>query len=418
MKNKRIKIISIIAVAAAAIAGGTFLYRHFLISQISKSVTLEAGQPIAIDLFYTGDPSKIGFVTDVASIDTRVPAEHNIELRMGLFTTTSTLTIVDTTAPEVQVRPQTVFANELPDPSSCLSSVTDMSATTVRYTEDNPDISTAGDYSINVTITDAYGNETIIPVPFTVFEDNFGPVITGTQDLVFYSDEAITYRHGISVIDNYDTNPTLTIDNSEVNADVPGVYPVRYIAEDIHGNRTEVEINLTIIERESDYNPDEYVMQLAQEILDEITTPEMSEAEKAFNIFNWSRYNIRYVTMETNDDWRECAIDGFNSRKGDCYTFYSCCKVMLDCLGIENMYVDRYPYVTNHHVWNLVKINDQWYHCDSTYSSHYSGFLFMYIDSELPEDDRFDEERNGLPPRATESVQEYLNYDSCTIEEN
>jgi hypothetical protein len=49
--------------------------------------------------------------------------------------------------------------------------------------------------------------------------------------------------------------------------------------------------------------------------------------------------------------------------------------MLLDCAGIENMMVLRYPVTYNGHYWNLVKLDGEWYHCDSTvYRYHWSVF--------------------------------------------
>ena len=88
---------------------------------------------------------------------------------------------------------------------------------------------------------------------------------------------------------------------------------------------------------------------------------------------------------------------------------------MLDVAGIENVRVERSPITTSPHYWNLIKIDGQWYHCDACSFMDVSGFVFMQIDEELDHHHEF----NGatVPPRATVSVQDRLDFTNLTMEE-
>ena len=49
--------------------------------------------------------------------------------------------------------------------------------------------------------------------------------------------------------------------------------------------------------------------------------------------------------------------------KGNCYAYYSASAALLTRAGIENMEIHE-PDMS--HVWNLVKMDGQWYHFDAT----------------------------------------------------
>ena len=159
------------------------------------------------------------------------------------------------------------------------------------------------------------------------------------------------------------------------------------------------------------------VYEEAQAVLDEITEPGMSDVEVAFRIFHWARNNIHYIGSSDKSTWVDCAKDGFELYRGDCYTYYACCHALLDVAGIDNMMVERYPVYRSHHYWNLVYLEGQWYHCDSCPSSSHTGYYFMYTDNELGTSNNFDKESEVYPARATESVQRRLNYNTLTISE-
>ena len=69
------------------------------------------------------------------------------------------------------------------------------------------------------------------------------------------------------------------------------------------------------------------------------------------------------------------------------------------------------------HFWNLVYLNGQCYHCDSSPSFEHDGYWYMRTDDELDWSHRFDIE-GDLPPRATESVLDQLDFYNMTMRED
>ena len=66
-------------------------------------------------------------------------------------------------------------------------------------------------------LTDTYGNTSLVEVPFTVKDDHLAPVIYGAHDITVMIGDTVSYRDGITVKDNFDPNPVLSIDNSAVD---------------------------------------------------------------------------------------------------------------------------------------------------------------------------------------------------------
>lgn len=408
-----------VAMALAGALLGTFFYLYIKdrSEQIIHEVTIESGSQITLGLFFKEPIANSSFITDINAIDTNVPASYRIRIGIWKFNTECVLNIVDTTPPRATAVPQLIYTEWLPDARDCVADITDRASCFVRYTDDNPDVSVGGEYDVDVSVIDMYGNETIVPVPFTVIDDHIPPVISGVEDMFFYTDETILYRQGVTYSDNYDEHPEFWIDTDDVQEGVPGEYTVIYNCRDEYGNLTSVSAVLELEERPEHYDDMLIVYDMAREVLADITTEDMTDLEKAFNIFYWARYNIHYIGTSTKVDWIECALEGFRTYQGDCFTYYSCCKALLDVAGIENMFVQRSPYYYSHHYWNLVLIDGQWYHCDATPSTSHTGFYFMYTDAELDNGHRFDEELDQLPPRAEESVQRNLNYYTRTLRE-
>ena len=97
--------------------------------------------------------------------------------------------------------------------------------------------------------------------------------------------------------------------------------------------------------------------------------------------------------------FEEAAYNALTKHSGDCYGFYACCKVLLDCAGIPNMTVLRDPITYNGHYWNLVKIDGEWCHCDSTKFMNHQSLYFGLTDDEIM-DSRHQFNGSMLPVRA------------------
>lgn len=386
-------------------------------NDIITEVTIETGDPVELRLFFINPLEDSSFVTDVSQIDTSFPASYILKVKAGKVVQDVVLNVQDTTPPVATAVPQTIYTGRLPEASECLEVVPDGGEVTVSYLEDEPDVSQGGEYLIPVEVTDRYGNSTAVHVPFTVIDDHTPPVISGTQDLEYFIGDNILYRDGVTVTDDYDTDPQLTIDTSDVDADEEGYYTVRYLAEDEYGNTSEQDIQLHLRIMPEGYVDPEIVYAEAREVLESITEPGMSDVEVAFRIFRWTSTNLHYIGTSIKTDWTAGAHEGFTTLRGDCYTYWACAKALLDVAGIPNMCVNRNPAYNSCHFWNLVQLDGQWYHCDSTPSFSHDGYWFMRTDAELDGGHRFDPEADELPDRATESVQSRLDYYNLTLRE-
>lgn len=227
------------------------------------------------------------------------------------------------------------------------------------------------------------------PIPDTV-----PPVIEGVTLLSVSLGDSVSYRKNVTVSDNSGEQITLEIDNSAVILDEIGSYPVIYSARDSAGNETFVETTISIVEPSG--IDVEYVLSLADQLIAEQTTPEMSLWDKAYTLWNWCRKNIRYSYSSGNrSSVYAGAYEGLHDRQGDCYAYYATYSVLLDRLGIENICVTRMGGESNHW-WNLVNLGDGWYHCDcSPRNLEHRYKCFMQTDAQLQEYEAFYVEHPG-----------------------
>lgn len=201
-------------------------------------------------------------------------------------------------------------------------------------------------------------------------EDKEPPVITGAKDLTVTVGGTVSYRDGVMVTDNMDETVRLQVDAGKVNPEQAGSYPVTYSAEDSRGNRTEVTVTV-LVEEPPEEPPGEEpagdqkkLDELAAGILSRITTPEMTQRQKARAIFDYVHGNIRYVNTSDKSDWITGAYVGFTQGKGDCFNYFACSKELLTLAGIPNIDLSRAGGNSDHY-WQLVNVGDGWHHFDA-----------------------------------------------------
>ncbi len=360
--------------------------RLFFSSPVSKKVTVEAGtDELEAEAFLRKENVDIEFVTDMSEIDLGHVGEYEITLNAKGKEWTSTLVVEDTTAPEGTAvsEPLTVAVEGTVDASLLVESVDD--ATDVAYSfKEEPDLSEAGTVAVIVVLTDEGGNTSEVEGELNVIVDTEAPVIDGVAPLTSFIGDPISYKSEITVTDNCDTDVELEVDNSDVDANTAGTYDVIYTATDVSGNTAREETTITISEKPDDYVEPEEVYALADEVLAEITTDDMTLKEKARAIYDWTRDNISYISTSDKDSWTNGAYQGFTEGQGDCFVFFATSKALLTEADIPNIDIVKSDTSHSSHYWSLVNVGDGWYHFDTTPRTG-GGEFFLWTDEEILE---------------------------------
>ena len=208
-------------------------------------------------------------------------------------------------------------------------------------------------------------------------------MITGVQDQTVYVGDTISYKHGVTVTDDKDTDVELVVDNSGVDLETPGTYTVVYLATDAAGNQTTATAEIRVLPKDTDMASYEKKIELADEALAECWDSTDSEVEQLRSIYNYVRENMSYTGDSDKNDETGEAIRGFTEGVGDCFTYFAMLKVMMEEAGFETLDVQRVGGST-HHFWSLVQVEGEWYHIDACPRSHYSEWLcFLRSDSEV-----------------------------------
>ncbi len=265
-------------------------------------------------------------------------------------------------------------------PEEFVESMQDDTKITVSF-QSMPDMTLfEKEQEVSVCLTDEGGNQTVLTSKLILMHDGEAPKMTGVYNMTVFAGDTILYRKNVEVTDNHDENPKLTIDSSQVNRNKVGTYHVTYRAEDKAGNVTEETIFVKVMEKVA--VTQEMVDQLADKVLAEILSEGMSNREKAYAIYSWTKRNIAYTGHTDPSDIVAGAYQGLRYRAGDCFTFCAVAHMLYNRAGFQAMKVTRTAGYL-HHYWNYVNYGEGWYHCDSNlYRS--DGFeAFMKTTEEL-----------------------------------
>lgn len=408
-------------------------------SPVVETLTVEAGTSAPdAKSFLKKSNKEAAFVTDMSAIDFRAEGTHNVVIRVGNKEYISTLVIKDTTAPTGKAVSGMVICGKLPPAEDLVSDITDVTKVTVSY-QSKPDLKKAGNATAAVLLTDAAGNRTVINVPVTVEVDTVNPTLELRYELdrVVFTTDSISFKSYVQYSDDRTPVDDLKV---KIDYDIPidrqtgkkqvGTYPVTYTVTDAAGNTTTLTIQLTVKEKPAGFVDPDVAIGKAKQVLDRITTPGMSKAEKAAAIYNWIHDNMSYHDYsDKSRGWAANAMEGFTSARGDCYTYFATAKALLEAAGIPNIdvvKVKKDPSASAHY-WSLIDVGNGWYHFDTTpRANNYTYSFFLYTDEEMlsysaAHKDCFYFDVNAYPPRQTVSVQKHIKFNDAlrvTIKES
>lgn len=245
-----------------------------------------------------------------------------------------------------------------------------------------PDFSKEGVYDVEINVFASNGARKTFTAKLTLYEaDNEAPVIIGVADKRFACTDKISYLKGVSAVDDHDGEVEVSVDNSNIKMDdknqaIPGQYKVIYTATDRAGNKTTAEATFYFAKENIN---DEMIDGAVAETLSQIVTDDMTAADKAWAIYLYSYRNIEYTGDSDKSDYRAEAYRGLTKKNGDCFTYFSVAKALLEGAGITDIVdVSRAPGgpMDSSHYWMLVNLGSGYYHFDSTRTkTWHDGFM-------------------------------------------
>lgn len=343
-----------------------------------RVIVMEAGREPVTDAKLFGKEFKGytiaggSFVPDKLGGNTVTLTKGDKSLCLGVI-------VRDTAAPQVTGSDVYAFTGYPHELTEFYSEPLDAGSVSVKFTAE-PDWYRAGEQAVDIEFTDNSGNSTVLHQKAIVSDDAEGPVICGERSRYCYVGDAVAYFKEVCAYDNADPEPTLTVDKSAVNPREPGEYTVTYTATDRDGNVSTADV--IYIFREKTVS-DEELDALADKVLSEIITSDMSLAQKIYAVHDYAYSHILYNGVSDKTDWKAEAYRGITEGIGDCFTFYSTTYLLMSKLdGVEVMSVQRLNGATRHY-WCLVNIGTGWYHLDACNVGPNHMRVFMKTDAEL-----------------------------------
>lgn len=362
-------------------------------------ITVEAGEAIPDAAAFRKNMDRKLEVTyaqpeAVAAIDTNQVGSYPVELNYRKKTVPGVIQIRDTTPPRATTRDLAVFQMDPPKPEDFLVEVEDVSQVTADF-QVYPNLTDPNPQTVTIVLTDAWGNTATATAGLTVEIDTQPPRILGLKDIVVYEGDTVSYRAGVTAVDDRDENPTLEIDTQGVDLSTPGEYTAAYTAVDESGNEAREEITVTVLARKAGYATLEEIDAVVDQVLSRIIEDGMSTRQQLRAIFDYIRGHSSYVNHSDKDDWRQAGYRLLVKHSGDCFNYFAAGKLLMEKLGIPNIdvvKVKNYPSDSDH-FWSLVSTDggETYYHFDMTPRTVPVEF-FLVTDSVL---DRFSENYRG-----------------------
>ena len=343
------------------------------------NVSVYSGQPLKPEDFVTG-------ITDVSPVTVTLKPEPDLTVEsQTLMTVTLTDAAGNSTAYEAVLsvfvdngQPQLTGVKAIftyigiePDYLEGVTAMDDQDLDLqIQVDTSAVDLTAVGTYDIVYSVTDAAGNTTTAPSTVTVTDDNTPPTILGAHDISLYLGSTVSYRKGIELRDDKDSAPKLEVDSSKVDLSNPGTYPLVYIARDMTGNETRMEVTVTVAEKPASFVDEQTIYDKADELLKKIVTEDMKDDAKVKAIYSYVRSHYTYSGHSDKTDWMQGAWVMMTKGEGDCFNYFALTKLLLERLDIPNIDVRKvrnFPEDSDHY-WSLVSVDggQTYYHLDTT----------------------------------------------------
>ncbi|MGI6028052.1 MAG: transglutaminase domain-containing protein [Candidatus Heteroscillospira sp.] len=120
---------------------------------------------------------------------------------------------------------------------------------------------------------------------------------------------------------------------------------------------------------------------MAKDIVDRVVTPDMSEEEKARALYTYLTENVTYDFRYYNDrenmpQTSQLAYGAFKDGTAICGGYALAYKTLLDIAQVECWTVSGDAFGEGH-MWNYVKIDGEYYHCDPTADRGSTSFRYF-----------------------------------------
>ena len=326
---------------------------HVFYVWMYEEFTMELGDTAEpVDLLI--DPVKDAALLDQADLDTLNASPvgtYTVTSQDGDLECSCVVTVVDTTAPELVLKPVSFYIGGTAVLEDFVESATDLSGEVALELLTELDFETPGIQTVQVSATDASGNVTVAETTLEILTDTTPPDMYGLTTMTVSKYADIDYYAGVSAYDIMDGYVSFTVDTSRVNVSERGTYYAIYTTWDYSGNTASYWRKVIVTHDAAD----------TAALVTSIASGLASDPEV---IRDYVRNNIWYSLNYGGGDpvWF-----GFTEWNGNCYVHAKCFQVLL----AEKGYSSQLIWTTDKtHYWLQVYLNGKWVHMDATPSRY------------------------------------------------
>lgn len=362
-------------IAISDVSGNTTIISRklYVVEHKGMDVALYSGAVTDNVLTAGIDGVKVSLVS--GSVDTNKLGRYPVVVNVDGEERNICINVVDPDAPSANAVAVVLDSKKDIVPEMFVADVSDTSKVKLEF-ENDIDTINRGIQMVRVKLTDEGGNYSYINTTLNILYDAIKPEITGVASVTTYIRQKPDYLLGVSAVDDVDGILNITVDDSKVNYETPGIYQVTYKASDNSGNVITQNANVEVMNVTR-----ELVDSMVDDILKDLVNESMTMKEKAWACYVYIQDNVRYINQADQSSTAKAAYDGLTLGVGDCFTFASLVEVFFERIGAETVFVKRHNGVYNHY-WELCNLGTGWYHVDATPRN--SVFkCFMKTDAEL-----------------------------------
>lgn len=250
-RRRQMRIALCIAVPLFVVICGLFVFLKmhplFLKQDVVIQEFAEEFHPLENIGFVFG--GKVSEVNVKQAVDVSKQGDYEVTYSFGGHEKTAVVQVRDTKAPELEVQTYTTDLVEEVKPEQFVKEVTDASEVTLQF-EKQEKWDRAKTYKVGIVAQDSSGNRTVKTAELIRKKDETKPEIEGAEEVSVLQGKELDFQQGITVKDDLDPNPALTVDTGKTNLNQPGSYTVTYTVKDRSGNETVVERKVTVRENE------------------------------------------------------------------------------------------------------------------------------------------------------------------------
>lgn len=251
MKKKIILLIVVVFMCCMS-AGLLYFVSLPMIQFINKEATIEINETLDASQYIqaTHRCDKKDIYIDTSQVKMNQIGTYPLVYKVKDKEYSINLKVVDTQPPIIETNDIEKDLGEAINIEDVVVSIQDDTPTKTYWKEDY-DFTKEGLQEVIVVVEDEAGNCSEKSVKINLIKDDEKPTLIGLKDITVYKNDKVDYLKGITAKDNRDENPTIKVDDSQVNLSKIGTYQVKYTVKDKAGNQNTYTKTVTVIEKRS-----------------------------------------------------------------------------------------------------------------------------------------------------------------------